>query len=188
MEEILCFECSLEVLGRAGVGDGGTRVGDVDVEATVEETGMGAGGEIGADGGSGVDTSLYTIFEWERELDDFAIFAVYSWYVVGNLVVRMVIHRFRSSRMKYLVLNRSIPLMKLRSVSRSAVGERLSKCLRTRWIPVHRIAWKGKRTRDSKLPSINRQSRPSCLVNAQHGIHLPSASHRHLSSVPPPLL
>jgi hypothetical protein len=67
MEEILCFEWSLELLGRGGVGDGGTRVGDVDVDARVEaaaeETGMGTGGELRADGGSGVDASLYTIFE-----------------------------------------------------------------------------------------------------------------------------
>jgi len=140
IEDVLCFECSLAILDRGGSGGReGTRVldvdpwdVDVDAELDVETeglTGMGAGGEMGGNEFD-VDASLSTIFECERDPEDFGDFAnaKYSSYVVGNLVVKMPIHRFRSSLMKYFVLNRRIPLMKVRIVSRSAVGGRLPKC------------------------------------------------------------
>ena len=137
----LCFECSLVILDKDG-SDGmeGTRVldvdaWDVDVDAELEVdtegvTGIDAGGVMGANE-LGVDASFSTIFECEREPEDFGDFAKakYSSYVVGNLVVKMPIHRFRSSLIKYFVLNRRIPLMKVRIVSRSAEDERLPKCL-----------------------------------------------------------
>lgn len=68
MEEVLCLECSLVMLGRGGGGVGGTRVWDGDVIAALEVetegvTGMDVGGEVCADGGFDVEASVNTIFE-----------------------------------------------------------------------------------------------------------------------------